>query len=64
MTNRSAFDEIDRLRAENERLRVVLREWIAAAEDSQDPYDGNDVRAMLRYGAAFDAACAALKETP
>lgn len=40
----------------------LLREWLAAADDSTLPHDNNDVRAMMRYGKAVDAVRAFIEK--
>lgn len=46
--------------AERDRLRAALAEYLAAAENSVTPADDDDIKAMLRFAKAEDAARAAL----
>lgn len=53
-------DEIERNRAAIAELVDTLKEYIAAADNSMNPPDDDDVSAMLRFGMADKSARAAI----
>lgn len=59
----STADEVRRVVAQRDELLAALTEYIAAADNSMDPPDDDDVSAMLRFGEADKAARAAITNT-